>query len=142
MMPHLRRQPRIFVVDDEHLIASTTAMILSHYGFDAVFFTSPLDALLAARLDAPDLLVSDIVMPQISGILLAIRMQACCPDCRVLLFSGLAGTFDMLEAARTDGHHFELLAKPVHPAVLLLKVQALMERASPLPATFEFQAAL
>ena len=87
-MPHLRRRARIFVVDDEHLIDSTTALILSHYGFDAVFFTSPLDALLAARLDAPDLLVSDIVMPQISGILLAIRMQACCPGCRVLLFSG------------------------------------------------------
>ena len=141
-MPHLRRRARIFVVDDEHLIASTTALILSHYGFDAVFFTLPLDALLAARLDAPDLLVSDIVMPRISGIALAIQIQACCPDCRVLLFSGQAGTFDMLEAARTDGHHFDLLSKPVHPAVLLLKLQNLMQRASPLPATPEFRAAL
>jgi DNA-binding response OmpR family regulator len=141
-MPHLRRQPRIFVVDDEPVIASTTAMILSHYGFDAAFFTAPLDALQAARLDAPDLLVSDIVMPQLSGIALAIQMQACCPDCRVLLFSGQTNSFDMLEAARTDGHHFHLLAKPVHPAVLLLKVQTLMERASPLPATLEFRAAL
>jgi DNA-binding response OmpR family regulator len=141
-MSHLRGLPRIFVVDDEPVIASTTAMILSHYGFDAAFFTSPLDALLAARLDAPDLLVSDIMMPQISGIALAIKMQACCPDCRVLLFSGQAGSFDMLEVARTGGHHFELLAKPVHPAVLLLKVQALMECASLLPATLESRAAL
>ena len=141
-MPHLRRQPRIFVVDDDPVIASTTAMILSHYGFDATFFTAPLDALQAARLDAPDLLVSDIVMPQLSGIALAILLQACCPDCRVLLFSGQAGTFDMLEAARTDGHLFDLLPKPVHPAVLLLKVQTLMQRASPLPATPEFRAAL
>src|ERR1035438_437633 len=39
IMSHLCRQPRIFVVDDEPVIASTTATILSHYGFDAAFFT-------------------------------------------------------------------------------------------------------
>jgi hypothetical protein len=47
--------PHIFVVDDEHVIASTLAAILQMNGFSAKFFTCPLEALTAARLKAPDL---------------------------------------------------------------------------------------
>jgi DNA-binding NtrC family response regulator len=130
-MPELCRQPRIFVVDDESTIASTTAMILCHYGFDAVFFTAPLEALQAARLRAPDLLVSDVVMPHLSGIELAIQMKVCCPDCRVLLFSGQANTNNMLDTARAEGHHFDLLSKPVFPEALLIKIRSLIDGSSP-----------
>jgi CheY-like chemotaxis protein len=52
--------PRIFVADDELVIASTLATILQMSGFSAEFFTSPLEALTAARSKAPDLLVSDV----------------------------------------------------------------------------------
>jgi CheY-like chemotaxis protein len=38
-----------FIVDDEHVIASTLAAILRKNGFSAKFFTSPLEALAAAR---------------------------------------------------------------------------------------------
>jgi CheY-like chemotaxis protein len=41
--------PRIFVVDDEPVIASTLAAILQMNGFSAKFFTCPLEALTAAR---------------------------------------------------------------------------------------------
>jgi hypothetical protein len=37
----------------------------------------------------------------------------------VLLFSGCAGTEDLLSQAKSNGHHFEILAKPVHPTFLL-----------------------
>jgi CheY-like chemotaxis protein len=37
-------------------------------GFSARFFTSPLEALAAARSESPDLLISDVAMPGISGI--------------------------------------------------------------------------
>jgi CheY-like chemotaxis protein len=49
---------RVFVVDDEHVIASTLVLILQMHGFSATFFTCPLEALTAARLKAPDLLIS------------------------------------------------------------------------------------
>ena len=58
---HIQR--RIYLVDDEHLIVSTLARILCLRGFDATGFTEPLLALEAARSEAPDLLISDIVMP-------------------------------------------------------------------------------
>jgi DNA-binding NtrC family response regulator len=125
-MPQLQRQPSVFVVDDEEVIATSLAMILRlHGGFRARSFTEPLEALQAARLEAPDLLISDVVMPELSGIELAIRMRECCPDCKVLLFSGQAATGHLLEAARKKGHDFEVISKPIHPADLLIKIRIL-----------------
>jgi DNA-binding response OmpR family regulator len=60
--------PHIFVVDEEPVIASTLAVILQMHGFSAKFFTSPLEALAAARAKSPDLLISDGDIPSISGI--------------------------------------------------------------------------
>ncbi len=116
---------RIFVVDDEPVIASTLTAILNMSGFSAKCFTTPLDALAALRSDKPDLLISDVAMPGISGVELAIKMRAQCPNCKILLFSGQAATADLLASARTRGHDFRLLLKPVHPAVMLSNIGAL-----------------
>jgi CheY-like chemotaxis protein len=122
-MPQQRRQPRVFVVDHEQVIASSLATILRQLGFDATSYTEPLKALKAARSGAPDLLISDVVMPVLSGIELAIQLQELCPGCKVLLFSGQAATAGLLETARANGHDFELLLKPVHPKDLLREIQ-------------------
>jgi CheY-like chemotaxis protein len=113
---------QIFVVDDEPVIASTLAAILQMNGFSAKFFTSPLEALAAARSKAPDLLISDVTMPDISGIDLAMKMRAQFPTCKILLFSGHPATFGLIEDARARGHEFHLLLKPVAPAELLLEI--------------------
>jgi CheY-like chemotaxis protein len=115
----------VFVVDDEQIIALTLAAILRQSGFVATAFSNPLEALERARVEAPDLLISDVVMPELSGIDLAIQLTADCPNCKVLLFSGQAATADLLEKARSAGHDFVLLAKPVHPTDLLAALQKL-----------------
>ena len=114
--------PRIFVVDDEPVIASTLAAILQMNGFSAKFFTCPQEALNAAQLKAPDLLISDVAMPGISGVDLALQMRAQYPTCKILLFSGQAASMDLLEDARAQGHNFDLLQKPVPPTELLFEV--------------------
>jgi len=86
-----------------------------------------LEALSAAREMAPDLLISDVVMPLLSGIELAIQLRELCPNCKVLLFSGQAATASMLDSARASGHDFEVLAKPVHPADLLKRIRTVIE---------------
>jgi CheY-like chemotaxis protein len=73
-------------------------------------------------LKAPDLLISDVAMPGISGVDLAIQMRAQYPTCKILLFSGQAATKDLLEDARGQGHDFDLLLKPVPPTELLFEV--------------------
>jgi DNA-binding NarL/FixJ family response regulator len=124
---------RVFVVDDEDVIASSLAMILRFQGgFHATSFTDPLKALQAAHAETPDLLITDVVMPEMSRIDLAIQLRDVCPDCKVLLFSVQAATADLLEAARVKGSTFELLLKPVHPADLLASIRTLTEGAQTL----------
>jgi CheY-like chemotaxis protein len=112
----------IFVVDDEPVIASSLVAILQMNGFTARFFTCPLEALAAARSESPDLVISDVAMPGISGIELAIQMRAQYPNCKILLFSGQAATLDLLEGARAQGYDFRLLQKPVHPSEFLSEI--------------------
>jgi CheY-like chemotaxis protein len=122
--------PRIFVVDDELVIASTLATILQRSGFNATSFTDPLAALDAANSDRPDLLISDVMMPVLSGIDLAIQIRERYPDCKILLFSGQAATANLLDIARQSGHEFELLSKPIHPAEFLQKIKKVTENTS------------
>jgi DNA-binding response OmpR family regulator len=122
---------RVFVVDDEHVIASTLAVILNMNGYSARYFTRPLEALAAACLGAPDLLISDVSMPDLSGIDLAIQIRAQYPDCKILLFSGQPNTVDLLERARGQGHDFHLILKPVHPTELLAAIGTLQDRQAP-----------
>jgi DNA-binding NtrC family response regulator len=130
-MTEANEQYRVFVVDDEYVIASSLAMILRHQGFDATFFTLPMEALKAACAQAPDLLISDVVMAELSGVDLAIKVQECSPECKVLLFSGQAATAHLLKVAHAQGHDFELLLKPIHPADLLSKIRKVTLAASP-----------
>ena len=122
---------RVFVVDDEKVIAHTLAAILRQSGFVVHAFTNPLEALDSAASDAPDLLISDVMMPEMSGIDLAIALRSRHPECKVLLFSGQAATADLLRAARQQGHDFELLLKPVHPKDLLAAIKRTIPRGGP-----------
>jgi CheY-like chemotaxis protein len=72
------------VVDDEEVIAQTLAVILRQSGFLAKSFTNPLEALAEAASTAPDLLISDVMMPEMSGVDLAIKLRALHPECKVL----------------------------------------------------------
>ncbi len=116
----------VYVVDDERLIAQTLGMILTQSGFTASAFEDPYRALEAAAAGpAPDLLISDVVMPGMSGIDLGVQFRREYPGCKVLLFSGQAATADMLATAKQQGHEFEVLAKPVHPSDLLARLRSL-----------------
>jgi DNA-binding NtrC family response regulator len=123
-------QLRIFVVDDHDVIASSLGMILQFLGgFHATSFTDPYEALRAAQFESPDLLITDVVMPGLSGIDLAIQVLDRCRNCKVLLFSGQSVTASLLESARDRGYEFEVLTKPVHPADLLTRIQRVLDGA-------------
>jgi DNA-binding NtrC family response regulator len=122
---------RVFVVDDEHVIAASLAAILKLHGYSATFFTSALEALAAAQSRAPDLLISDVLMPRLSGVDLAIQIRAECPECKILLFSGQATTQDLLKEARRQGNSFQLLQKPVQPSEMLKSIEALTMESVP-----------
>jgi DNA-binding NtrC family response regulator len=116
---------RVYVVDDEPVISTTLAAILNLSGFRATAFTSAEDAIEAAESEGPSLLISDVVMPGMNGVDLAIHFKSKCPKCKVLLFSGQAATRGLLDSARKLGHDFELLNKPIHPNDLLAAIRKL-----------------
>ena len=118
-------RPRIFVVDDELDIAKMLTVILQMNLFDAVPFADPLAALGAARAAHPDYLISDIVMPGMTGIELAIAIRREIPTCKILLFSGQIGASDLIKNAREAGHNFELVQKPIHPTKMVAAIRSL-----------------
>ena len=118
-----KRKPKVLVVDDERVIADTLAIILNQNGFAATAVYSGTGAIEKARSERPDLIISDVIMDDMNGIDAAINIRQFLPSCKILLFSGQAATADLLEKARTQGHEFEILAKPVHPTDLLAKLR-------------------
>jgi CheY-like chemotaxis protein len=123
-------RPVVLVVDDESAIADTLSQILSLKGYAAMPVYDGEEALETALLMPPELLITDVMLPGMSGIELAIQMRRIFPDCRVLLFSGQAATSDLLTSAARDGHQFTLLTKPVYPTDLLRRVSESFESAT------------
>jgi len=121
---HVGKKPRVLVVDDEKVIADTLAKILDLNGYDASAVYTGTAAVESARSLQPDLVISDVIMPDMNGIEAAISIRGFLPTCKILLFSGQAATADLLENARSQGHEFEILAKPVHPSDLLAKLKS------------------
>jgi CheY-like chemotaxis protein len=115
---------RVLVVDDEANIANTLTAIFRNAGYEAVAAYDGRSGLSQCESFHPDLVITDVVMPGMSGVDMAIEVKQRYPACKILLFSGQAATADLLEEARRSGHDFEVLAKPVHPKELLAKVCA------------------
>jgi DNA-binding NtrC family response regulator len=127
--------PLVYVVDDRIIIAETLVTILIQAGFRALAFDDPTIALSASLIKHPDVLISDVIMPRMTGIDLAIRARKAHPDCRVLLYSGQIQTADLLDRARKEGQEFEILAKPVHPDEILEKLRDLASPSAPTPGS-------
>ena len=116
-------KPTILVVDDQKLLADTTAEILEQAGFRSSCAYAGNSALEIARKLKPDYLLTDVLMPGMNGVELAIAVSQELPRTRIVLFSGQAGITDILRNAKESGHVFELLAKPIHPEKLVERLK-------------------
>jgi CheY-like chemotaxis protein len=114
-----RPLPRVLVVDDETLIANSVAEILNRNGYDATALYTGASAVRWAEEECPDIVITDVIMPDYDGVRLAMTIRARCPEARIVLLSGNAATSSLLDHAVSDGLFFELLTKPVHPEELL-----------------------
>lgn len=119
------QRTKVLVVDDERLLADTTAAILRHAGYESKTAYDGFGALDMMSSFQPDYLLTDIMMPGMNGVELAIAITKLYPATRVLLFSGQAGIAGILDESRAKGFEFPLLAKPVHPAKLVERLRSL-----------------
>lgn len=114
---------KIIVVDDEPIIADTLVDILNGEGHEALAVSDGSSAIKWAEMVQPDLVLTDVIMPDMDGVEAAKAIMKLLPKCRIILFSGQAASTDLLARARAEGYSFEVLAKPVNPDVLLEKLK-------------------
>lgn len=116
-------KPAILIVDDEEIIAKTLSIILAKSGYATHTAFDGMSALELAEVIKPELVITDVVMPGMTGIELAITLKGKSPDCKILLFSGNAATKDLLQKAEVAAYSFEILTKPIHPHDLLRRIR-------------------
>jgi CheY-like chemotaxis protein len=123
-LPDNFHRSRVLIVDDECVIADTLAMILEQKGYHTKAVYSGETAVESAIDLRPDFVISDVVMAGMNGIEAALRIAVILPECRIILVSGNAATADLLQDAHSHGHHFEILAKPLHPQILIDRLKS------------------
>ena len=110
-----RDRPTVLLVDDEKLIVDTLTEILEGTGFRVLPAYDGWSALEKVAHHRPDYLLSDVLMPKMNGVELAIAIRKMHPSTRIVLFSGQAGISEILLDGQRQGFEFELIAKPIHP---------------------------
>ncbi|WP_169804520.1 PAS domain S-box protein [Sphingomonas pituitosa] len=111
------------LVDDEELVRMSTADMLSDFGFEVVEVDSAEEALRVLQAGTtPDILITDHLMPGMSGADLAHRAQATLPALPVLVVSGYAE----VEGIAAD---LPILTKPFRSADLAASLAALLPAA-------------
>jgi DNA-binding response OmpR family regulator len=118
------QQRRLLVVDDERIIADSTALIFAQAGYEARAVYSAEQALDLVREWQPSAAILDVVLPQMDGIELARLMRITCPDCRVILFVSQNITGHHLASTLTE---FAILPKPIHPIELVTFINTALQ---------------
>jgi two-component system, cell cycle sensor histidine kinase and response regulator CckA len=121
----------ILVVEDEDAVRAFVRDVLQRHGYKVLAAASPNQAIAVAEQQAGeiDLLLTDVVMPEMSGRELCERLTARRPTMRTLFISGYPdealGQHGLLEQG------FPLLGKPFTPAALLRKLRELLQVRQP-----------
>ena len=123
-----RGRETLLLVEDEPLILRMTKRVLSELGYTVLTASDGIEALEVLGRHAGDvqLLITDVVMPKMSGRELAARMTALRPDIRVLYSSGYAADAIGDDGVIGDGINF--LAKPYEPSRLADAVRDVLDR--------------
>ena len=132
--PARLRRATVLLVEDDEGVRRLTRRVLEQYGFQAVEARSGLEALELLSLDQPhiDAVVSDLVMPGMSGIELVGRIRELRCDLPVVYLSGYSGE-EVSEQLRSQPRQ-AFLQKPFSPDALAAALEDLLADVTP-PAT-------
>lgn len=106
---------RVMVIDDDDLVRQTIVEVVAMFGYEVTGASNGRDALaLLAEGSIPDVVVTDILMPGMSGLEVIAEIRRNFPAVRIVAMSGGGGTraVDNLSAARESGAD-AILPKPV-----------------------------
>lgn len=111
---------RILLAEDDQAMRTYLARALSNAGYDVVAVDRGSEALPYLETEEFDLLLSDIVMPEMDGIELAQRCAEVSPMTKVMFITGFAAV--TLRASR-EAPQAKVLSKPFHLRDIVMEVQ-------------------
>jgi two-component system cell cycle sensor histidine kinase/response regulator CckA len=125
---HLRGSETILVVEDEESVRKLTSEALRKYGYEIIEAANAGEALLACerREGSLPLMITDVVMPQMSGRELADRLHVLRPEMKVLYMSGYTDDAIVRHGLLSPTVFF--LQKPFTPSVLAQKVRQVLDQ--------------
>ena len=116
-----RRQPRILVVDDERSMRELLAIVLRREGYEVQLAENGRTAVALLERDPIDLLISDIKMPDMSGVDVLRAAKKVDPDVLAIMITAFASTETAVEAMRLGACDY--LSKPFDVDLLKMKVR-------------------
>lgn len=127
---------RILLAEDDDAMRTYLARALTNAGYDVVSVDRGTAAVPFLQQERFDLLLSDIVMPEMDGIELAQRCAEIAPETKVMFITGFAA---VTLKASCEAPQAKVLSKPFHLRDLVLEVQRIS--AIPSKRVFDFKAA-
>ena len=121
---------RILAVDDEPSTTEALAEMLGLWGYRVETASDGTDALKKAADFRPDVVVSDLAMPETDGLWLLRALRDELPDCPVVFLTG-QGSVDAAVAAIREGA-YDFIEKPVDPSRLKLCLDRALEKSETL----------
>lgn len=118
---------RILLAEDDESMRTYLARALEKSGYDVVSVATGVEALPHVDSDRFDLLLTDIVMPEMDGIELAQHAAQVAPDMRIMFITGFAAV--TLKAGKAVPQA-KVLSKPFHLRDLVLEVERMFESSS------------
>ncbi|NIN72837.1 MAG: response regulator [Gemmatimonadetes bacterium] len=122
---------RILVIEDEPDISALVAYQLAHAGFQVRTASTGREALRALDLEPPDLVVLDLMLPEVGGveILQTMRSRRETKDTPVMVLTARSDEEDRLRGFELGADDY--VSKPFSPKELVLRVKAVLRRAPP-----------
>jgi two-component system cell cycle sensor histidine kinase/response regulator CckA len=119
------RPVAILLVEDEHEVRTLVSDVLNSHGYRVMTTPGPAEALRLSREtpDVIDLLVTDVVMPAMSGLALAERLLSDRPEMKVLYMTGYSNEVVLGHGTPTPG---SLIEKPFTPRQIAARVREIL----------------
>jgi DNA-binding response OmpR family regulator len=125
-------KPRILVVDDEPEAVELLEFNLKQAGFDVLTAADGAEALRKARSVAPDLLVLDLMLPEIDGLEVCkmLRRDPTTQGLPIVMVTAKAAEIDRILGLELGADDY--VTKPFSPRELVLRIKKILERGQPI----------
>src|SRR6185437_16229304 len=122
---------RILVVDDDTALAEMIGIVLRTEGFDTAFCADGAKAVEVWRVERPDLILLDLMLPGVDGIEICTRIRAE-SGVPIIMLTARTDTADVVKGLEVGADDY--MVKPFNPKELVARIRTRLRPTAPAPA--------